>query len=149
MKVIFVKDLKGQGKKGDIKEVKAGYGRNFLIKKGYAILATDTNLKSLENQIKKDETKKLKEIVSAQMLKEKIEKLTINFKVKTGESDKVFGSVSSKQIAEKLKTYKINIDRKKIIINESLASLGIHTVEIELHKQVKATLKIKLKKAGD
>ena len=102
MEVIFVKDLRGQGKKGDIKEVKQGYGENFLIKNGYAVLKTKENLKKLE----KDQANKAKELElekeKATKLKEQIEKLTIDFKVNVGEGDKVFGSISSKQIKDAL-----------------------------------------------
>lgn len=145
MKVIFIKDLKGQGKKGEIKVVKDGYGMNFLIKNGYAVAATEGNLKHQQTlDLKKQlEEKGLKK--EAEQLKEKIEKLTLEFKVKTGKMDKVFGTISSKQICNELKNKKIEID-KKMIKNNSISSLGMHNVEVELHKSVTAILKVNVKK---
>ena len=146
MKVIFIKDVKGQGKKGEVKVVKDGYGMNFLIKNGYAKPATDLNIQKLntENKIKFEEEKLF--IKECQMIKEKMENLKLSFKVKTGAMDKVFGSVSTKAIASELKKYKIDIDKKQIKLNEPLSSLGFHNVEIELHKKVIATLKVELVK---
>lgn len=146
MKVIFIKDVKGQGKKGEVKVVKDGYGMNFLIKNGYAKPATDLNIQKLntENKIKFEEEKLF--IKECQMIKEKMENLKLSFKVKTGAMDKVFGSVSTKAITSELKKYKIDIDKKQIRLNEPLSSLGFHDVEIELHKKVIATLKIELVK---
>lgn len=146
MKVIFTKDLKGQGKKGDIKEVKDGYGTNYLIKNGYAILATDGNLKQFNTQKEKEKLNETLKIKDCESLKEELEKLTIKIKVKTGKQDRVFGSVSTKQINEELKKLNYNIDKNKIKIKEALTSLGTHIVDIELHKQVIAKLKINLEK---
>jgi large subunit ribosomal protein L9 len=144
MKVIFIKDLKGQGKKGDIKEVKDGYGMNFLIKNGYAVLATPTGIKRLneENKQKEEQEKHLYE--ESLKTKEKIEKETLIFKVKTGENGKVFGSVSPKQITSELKKLGYDVDKKKMILDHALSSLGFHNIEIELHKNVKAIIKVQL-----
>ena len=143
MEVIFVKDLRGQGKKGDIKDVKQGYGQNFLIKNGYAVLKTKENLKRLEkdqaNKAKEQEKEKQKAI----KLKEQIEKLTIDFKVNVGEGDKVFGSISSKQIKEALQKENIKIE-KSMIKKENVSSLGFHNIEIELFPNIIAKLKIHL-----
>ncbi len=145
MKIIFIKDLKKQGKKGEIKEVKDGYG-NFLIKQGYAVLLTNTSAKILnqENELKKEQEEKL--IKNCQLLKEKIEKLKCQIPVKTGKEEKVFGNISTKQISSILKKYDIDIDKKKIKIKESLTTLGVHEVEIDLHKKVTAILKVQLVK---
>jgi large subunit ribosomal protein L9 len=148
MKIIFIKDLKGHGQKGEIKEVKDGFGQNFLIKNGYAVKATETSFKILEKEneeTKKNHENKLKE---ANNLKEKLEKLELVFKVKAGSKDKVFGSISSKQIVEELKSKGYNIDKTMIHLKETLSTLGFHNVEIELHKQVKANLKVQLVKEG-
>ncbi len=143
MKVIFIKDLKKQGKKGEIKEIKDGYAK-FLIKEGYVVQETKGSLKHLEteNEKKKEETKRLTE--EAKQLKGKLEKEKISFIVKTGEHDKVFGSISVKQIKEKLEKY--NIDKKQIIIKNPISSLGFHEVEINLYQDIKANLKIEVKK---
>lgn len=144
MKVIFLKDLRGQGKKGEIKEVKDGYAMNFLIKNGYAVQATETSLKRLEEENKKREQIELQELVKAKNLKEQLEKIKLTFPVKTGDNMKVFGSVSPKQIANELKKYGFDIDKKKIILQNPLATLGSHIVAIELHKQVKAEIEVRL-----
>lgn len=143
MKVIFTKDVKKQGKKGEIKEVKDGYAK-FLIKEGYAVQETKSSLKHLEteNEKKKNEDKRLTE--EANQKKEKLEKEKVSFIVKTGEHDKVFGSISVKQIKEKLEKY--NLDKKQIIIKNPISSLGFHEIEINLYKDIKANLKIEVKK---
>ncbi len=144
MKVIFIKDLKGQGKKGEIKEVKDGYGTNFLIKNGYAVLANESNLKHFNTQKNKELLEESLYIKECEKTKEQLEKLKINIKVKVGKEDKVFGSVSTKQIVTELKKQNFDIDKNKIKITTPLSSLGTHIVAIELHKKVIANLKINL-----
>lgn len=146
MKVIFIKDLKKQAKKGDIKEVKDGYAQNFLIKNGYAIQVTEKNMENVkkENDAKKQEELKLTK--EAELVKKELEKITLIFKVKTGEQDRVFGSVSPKQIKEELLKKGYKIDKKQIELITSLQSLGFHKVTITLYKEVKAELKVQLVK---
>lgn len=144
MKVIFIKDLKGQGKKGEIKEVKDGYGTNFLIKNGYAVLANESNLKHFNTQKNKELLEESLYIKECEKIKEQLEKLKINIKVKVGKEDKVFGSVSTKQIVTELKKQNFDIDKNKIKITTPLSILGTHIVAIELHKKVIANLKINL-----
>lgn len=144
MKVIFVKDLKGQGKKGDIKTVKDGYGMNYLIKNGYAVLASEGNLKHQETLTLKKELEEKEKIKESTELKNKIEKIRLKFVVKTGAGDKVFGNISPKQIATELKNKKIEIDKKLISKDTNINCLGTHIVKINLHKQVVAELKVDL-----
>lgn len=146
MKVIFIKDLKKQAKKGDIKEVKDGYAQNFLIKNGYAIQVTEKNMETVkkENNAKKQEEDRLTK--EAELIKKELEKLTLVFKVKTGEQDKVFGSISPKQIKEELFKKGYKIDKKQIEIITSLQCLGFHKVKITLYKEVEAELKVQLVK---
>jgi len=146
MKVIFIKDLKGQGKKGEIKEVKDGYGSNFLIKNGYAVLYTKTGVKRLNDENLKNQKEHDELIKECNILKEKIEKLDLKIRVKTGKQDKVFGSVSTKQITSELKNKNIEIDKKKIKLDNELSALGTYSINIELHKEVIAKLKITLVK---
>lgn len=146
MQVIFIKDLKGQGKKDDIKEVKDGYAENFLIKKGYAVAKTDSNLAKLKRDQKKRQEEDNSNKEEAKKIKEKLEKESFTFKVKTGEHDRVFGSVSPKQIKESLDKKGYKIDRRQIKIENNIQSLGYHEVEIELYKDVKAKIKIILQK---
>ena len=144
MEVIFIKDLRRQGKKGDIKTVKDGYGENFLIKKGYAVLKTTDSLAKLKKEQKEKENLKEQNKQQAQQLKEQIEKITLEFKVKTGEGDKVFGSVSTKQIKDGLSEKNIKVEKNMIKLDESLSSLGFHNVEIELYPKIIAQLKVHL-----
>lgn len=146
MKVIFLKDLKNQGKKGQIKEVKDGYAENFLIKNGYASKLTGESFgqyKTEQKKLKEQDDMNRKE---AEKLKVELEKLTIMFKVKTGEHDRVFGSVSPKQIKEELTKKGYKIDKKQIAMDNNLASLGFHNVNIVLYKDVTCKLKVQLVK---
>ena len=142
MEVIFVKDLKGQGKKGDIKLVKDGYATNILIKNGIAVAKTSTNLHNLEIAKKQEMAKDLENRKKAEDIKKTLEGLTLEFKVKTGEHDRVFGSISVKQIKQKLEDY--NIDKNMIDMKTPLSSLGYHNVSINLYKDIKANVKVLL-----
>lgn len=145
MKIILLEDVKKQGKKGDIIEVKDGYA-NFLIKNKQATVANTSGLNRLqkENAAKKEQEEQ--NIKNAEKIKKELEKLELSFVVKTGAGDKVFGSVSPKQIADALKEKNISIDKKQIKISNALSTLGYHNVEVELHKKVSATIKIHLTK---
>ena len=142
MEVIFIKDLKNQGKKGQIKNVKDGYAENYLIKNGYAVKKTKENISKLNHeQIKKqkeDEAKKN----NAKVLKEKLSKTTLEFKVKTGEGDKVFGSISIKQIKDELQKQGFNIEKNQIEPTSTIASLGFHKVNINLYPDIIATINV-------
>lgn len=144
MKVIFIKDLKNQGKTNDIKEVSDGYATNFLIKNGYAVKYTKTSNERLNNDIKKNKQEEEKNRQDANNLKSKLEKETLKFIVKTGVNGKVFGNISSKQIAEELSKKSYNIDKKKIKIELPLNTLGTHIIDIELYKNIKANIKVEL-----
>ena len=145
MKIILIKDVKKQGKSGDILEVKDGYG-SFLINKGDAVLATSNSVSRLDRENKEKEKNENNLIKECEIIKKKLENLKISFKVKTGEQDRVFGSVSAKQIVEELKNKGYSVDKKQIKINNTISSLGFHNVEIELHKKVVAKINIELKK---
>lgn len=141
MKVIFLKDLKGQGKKNEVKEVKDGYAA-FLIKNNIAISATPDNMKDHERMLEKERLNEEARIKECEKIKDELSKITLNYKVKTGSSDKVFGSISTKMIAEELKKLGFNIDKKTIMLNDAISSLGIHNVKIELHKKVIGLVKV-------
>lgn len=146
MKVIFIKDLKKVAKKGDIKEVKDGYAENYLIKNKIAVAYTDKNIKVLNREKKEQDQLDQEKTNEANELKQKLEKLTLVYKVKTGDKDRVFGSISQKQIKESLTEKGFKIDKKQITLVTSLQSLGFHKVEIDLYKDIKAELKVQLVK---
>ena len=145
MKIILLEDVKKQGKKGDILNVKDGYG-NFLIKDGKAVLATSGGLNRLDRENKQKAKEEQELIKNCEDIKKQLEKEKIVFQVKVGAMDKVFGSVSAKQIETELKNKKYDIDKKQIKINNALSTLGFHNVDIELHKKVVATIKVQLVK---
>lgn len=143
MKIILIDNVKGTGKKDEVKEVKDGYG-SFLIKNRKAVLYSDRSKDILKTQIKEREDKEALLVKEMNEIKNKLEKDTLTFNVKTGDAGKVFGSISSKSISEELKKKGYSID-KKIINAENLNTLGTHIVKINLHKQVTAKLNVVLK----
>lgn len=143
MKIILIDNVKGKGKKDEVKEVKDGYG-SFLIKNKKAVLYSDRSKDILKTQIKEREDKEALLVKEMNEIKNKLEKDTLTFNVKTGDAGKVFGSISSKSISEELKKKGYSID-KKIINAENLNTLGTHIVKINLHKQVTAELNVVLK----
>lgn len=144
MKVIFLDNVKGQGKKNEIKEVSTGYANNYLIAKGLAMAATESNLKMLDRQIKENKTKQQSELENSLKIKDKIEKEKLIFRIKTGEKGKVFGSISSKQIEKELIDKNYQIEKKQIKINNNLSTLGLHCVKIILEQKVEADLQIEI-----
>ncbi|SFA42608.1 LSU ribosomal protein L9P [Parageobacillus thermantarcticus] len=143
MKVIFLKDVKGKGKKGEIKNVADGYANNFLFKQGLAIEATPANIKALEAQKRKEQRQAEEELAKAKQLKEKLEQITVQLAAKAGEGGRLFGSITSKQIAEALQTqHQIKIDKRKIELEDAIRSLGFTNVPVKLHPEVTATLKV-------
>ena len=146
MEVIFIKDLKNQGKKGQIKEVKDGYAQNYLIKNGYAVLKTKENLAKLQAEQAKKIASDQENKAQAEQLKLKLDKTVLEFKVKTGEGDKVFGSISIKQIKDELQKQNLKLEKNQIEISNPIATLGFHNVKINLYPGVEATIKIHLVK---
>ncbi len=145
MQVIFLKDLKGQGKKGEIKEVSDGYAKNFLIAKGYAVKKTETSLNKLQKE--KDENKRLDEenTKKAHEMVKKLEKITLKFTAKAGKMDKMFGSISSKQIKEELDKLGYNFDKKQIIM-EPINCFGYHDIMINLYKNISGKIRVEVTK---
>ena len=146
MKVIFIKDVKGQGKKEEIKEVSDGYATNFLIKKNLAVPMNEKNLNKLKNTQAERKKEDEKNRIKASSEKNKLEKVLLKFKVKTGEQDRVFGSISAKQIREGLIKEGYKIDKNQIELENNLTSLGYHNINIILYKDIKATIKVLLEK---
>ena len=146
MKVIFLKDLKKQGKKGEIKEVKDGYAENFLIKEGYAERLTEQSYKKYQQNLNEEKEIDKQNRIEAEKTKQTIEKTELIYEVKTGKMDKVFGSISSKQIKDDLEKLGINVDKKQIDLKDGLSTLGYHNVNIEIYKDIIGVLKVKLEK---
>ncbi len=144
MKVIFLKDVKGQGKKDEIKEVKDGYAENFLIKNGYAIKYTQRSSEILGRQLTDRQIHEEEIIKNCEKIKKELENIELIFKVKTGNEDRVFGSISSKQISDELQKKGYNIDKKKINIDNQINTLGTYIITINLHAKVLAKLNIRL-----
>lgn len=146
MKVILLKDVKGTGKKGEVKEVSDGYARNFLIKKGVAVEASQTNMKELDEKEKSKERKALIEYKEAVLLGKQMEEINIQIEVKAGEGGRLFGSITSKEIAEQLKKQKnLDIDKRKILMDEPIRTLGSTFVEIKLHQKVTTKIRVDVK----
>ncbi|MDQ0172669.1 50S ribosomal protein L9 [Paenibacillus tundrae] len=146
MKVIFIKDMKGQGKKGQVKEVSEGYAQNFLLPRGIARLATDGNMKTLDNQNAAEERRKQEEKAEAEAeaLGKKLESEVTELKAKSGEGGRLFGAITSKQIAEALAAKGLKIDKRKIELDEPIRTLGVTQVSVKIHPEVKATLKVQV-----
>jgi len=143
MRVILLKDVKGQGKKDDIVKVSAGYARNFLFKNNLAIEATPGNLNALKARQKKTAQEEEAEKEAAEALKNEIGKITVTIKAKAGEGGRLFGSVTNKQIADKLKEdYGHKVDRRKIELDEPIRSLGHTKVPVRLHQEVTGTINV-------
>jgi large subunit ribosomal protein L9 len=148
MKVIFLKDVKGKGKKGEVKNVADGYAHNFLLKQGLAVEANPSNVSSLNAQKKKEEKLAAEELAEAKQLKAKIDEITVELTAKSGEGGRLFGSITSKQIAEELqKKHSIKVDKRKIELEDAIRSLGVTKVPVKLYPDVTATLNVHVKEA--
>lgn len=145
MRVILLKDVKKQGKKDDIIDVKDGYG-TYLINNKLAVLETKGSSKVLSKQKEEAALEESLLLKDCEQIKEKLEKMTLNFKVNTGKSGQVFGQISTKQIADELKKKGFNIDKRKIKLDVPINTLGTTNVKVILYKKVEATLKIHLQK---
>lgn len=142
MKVIFLKDVKGSGKKGEIKEVADGYANNFLIKNGFAKKADNASICETKSKAVATDYHKEQERLAAVALKNELDNKSITLKIKCGEGGKTFGSVTSKEIAEELSKQGINIDKKKIELNDSIKSIGEYKVSARLYANVTAVFKL-------
>jgi large subunit ribosomal protein L9 len=148
MKVIFLKDVKGKGKKGEVKNVADGYAHNFLLKQGLAVEANPSSISSLNAQKKKEEKLAAEELAEAKQLKAKIDEITVELTAKSGEGGRLFGSITSKQIAEELqKKHSIKIDKRKIELADAIRTLGVTKVPVKLYHDVLATLNVHVKEA--
>lgn len=144
MKVIFIEDVKGKGKKGEIKEIADGYAK-FLLTNKKAVEATHANMATLKGQQNKKEKDKTEELVQAKLLKAELEKVEVKILVKSGNGGRLFGSVSSKQVVEELrKQHNLKVDKKKIDLPNGIQALGYTNVKIKLHSEVEGVIKVHL-----
>jgi large subunit ribosomal protein L9 len=142
MQVILLENVPSLGKTGDLVKVSNGYGRNYLIPQKKALLATEKSLKAIEHQKRQVQQRTEKTKKDAEKMGQRIEKLSITFVKTVGESGKLFGSVTSMDIENYLKENGIEVDRKKISLEEPIKNLGIFTVPIKLHPEVTTHLKV-------
>lgn len=144
MEIILKEDVKGLGYKDDLVSVKPGYARNYLIPQGFAVLASSSNKKMLAENLKQAAHKKAKIKQDADDLAVRIGELEIVVQAKAGETGKIFGAVTPIQIAEGLREKGFDIDRKKISFSEDIKTLGDYTATLDLHKEVKHDIVVKV-----
>ncbi len=142
MRVILREDVRDLGQAGDIIEVKSGYGRNFLFPRNLAIPATKANVLAISEIEKQTNIRERKKRNEAEKLKDNLEKMSLTVEVQVGEEDKIFGSVTSQNIAALLAEQNINIDKRNILLEEPIKSLGVYTVPIKIEKDVIANIKV-------
>lgn len=142
MDIILTETVDGLGKIGDMVKVKPGYARNYLVPKGLAVEANARNLKELEHHKRQLERKLQKQTQDAELIKARIEKVACAFALRAGEEGKLFGSVTSQDIAAKLAEQGIEIDRKKIVLDDQIKTVGEHAVTIKLNAGVTAAAKV-------
>ncbi len=148
MKVILLKDVKGIGKKGDLVNAKDGHARNYLLPRNLAVEATTQNMNQWKREKKEEQAQQEQEYKEALDLKKELESLTLGFTSKAGENGKLFGSITSKDISEKLKKdHKINIDKRKIEMEDNIKDLGTTVVTVRVYPKVVAELKVKVEEA--
>lgn len=144
MKVIFLQDMKGQGKKGQVKEVSEGYANNFLFPKKIAAPASEGAMKVLEQQKKAEDKRKEQEKLDAEELGKKLAASSVTIKAKSGADGRLFGAVSSKQVAEALAKAGLSVDKRKLVMPEPIRTLGFTEVPIKLHPEVTTKIRVQV-----
>lgn len=143
MKVILLKDVKGHGVAGEVVDVSPGYARNYLLPRGFAEEATKQNLARAKNRQKAEKKRREQEFKEAKELVETLSNITVTLKAKSGESGKLFGSITSKEIAEALKDqHGIELDRRKIVLDEPIKTLGVMELDVRVYPEVVGKLKV-------
>ena len=144
MKVILLDNIKGVGKKDEIINASDGYARNFLFPKKLAVEANNENLSKLKSKKQSEQYKKDVDKANAEKMAKQLDDITLSIKVKAGENGKIFGGVTSKEISEELnKQYKLEIDKKKIVLNENIKNIGSFDITVKLYEGVTGKLKVK------
>ncbi|MBE7038126.1 MAG: 50S ribosomal protein L9 [Ruminococcaceae bacterium] len=146
MKVIFLQDVKGKGKKGEIKEVSDGYAKNFLLPKKVAVEATNANINDAKGKQEAIQHQKDVAEANAKNLAAKIGEVSLSVTAKGGENGKLFGSVTSKDLSEQLKKeFNLDVDKRKFVLPDGIKSAGEYTIDIKLHPGIVAKLKVNVK----
>lgn len=144
MKVVLLKDVKGTGKKGEIKEVSDGYAKNFLLKTGAAKVADNSAMNENKNNQSAQAFHKATEIAEARELAKKLQDKTVTLSIKCGENGKTFGSVSNKEVAEGLEKQGFKIDKKKIEIKEPIKAIGSYQVVVRIYPEITAKINVNI-----
>lgn len=150
MRVIFLEDVKGKGRKGEIKEVPTGYAQNFLIKKNLAKEATSQTIGELKGKQKAEEKAQAEILAEAKETKKALEdeKTVVSFSEKVGPDGRTFGSITAKKISEELKKqFDITVDKRHIELDHPIRAIGLIEVPVKLHKEVKAEIKLRVDQA--
>ena len=143
MKVILKQDIKGVGKKDQVINASDGYARNFLLPKGLAVVADSTNMSNLKSKNEANVYKKNQELENAKSIANKLDATTLKIKAKVGDNGKLFGGITSKEISEHLKKdFNVEVDKKKIVLNENIKQIGTTLVQVKLYEGVVAKLKV-------
>ena len=142
MNVILLKNVENLGQTGDTVKVKDGYGRNFLVPRGLAVIADERNSRRMAHQKRQAEAAAAKELGAAQELAEKINDTAISIKREAGEEGKLFGSVTNRDIAEAIHAEGIDVDRRSIILEDTIRNIGVYTVRVKLHREIEASVKV-------
>jgi len=142
LKIILMQDFESLGLEGDIVDVANGYARNYLIPKGIAVRSDNATLKTLEVRKEKIMARRVKDKKSAEQVGEKISQMIVNLRRKSGEEDRLYGSVTSRDIAQELEKGGVVIDRRKIVLEEAIRTLGEFEVSVKLYPEVIARLKV-------
>ena len=146
MRIILLEDVERLGKRGAVVNVSDGYGRNFLLPRKLAVVATEVNMKQIEQSGKQQKIVEAKESKDAMDLKADLEKVTIAIAMKSGEGDMLFGSVTGAHVAEELEKLGYKIDKRRIEVDEPIKRLGEYEIPVRLHKDVIATVKLNVLK---
>ncbi len=145
MRVILLDNIEGVGKKGETRDVRDGYGRNFLVPRGLAMPATLGNLKKVQEQAKTIMGKREKDLKTAGFMKQRLEETALAIKKKSGVDGKLFGSVTAKDVVEAVKkALDLDIDRRTIRLEDPIKTTGVHTVEVHLERGVEAQLRLEI-----
>ena len=148
MQIVLLQDVKSLGKKGDVVKVNDGYARNFILPKKLGVEANAANLNTLKLQKANAEKIEAAKVAEAKELSEKLSNASVTLKIKTGEGGKTFGSVTGKEIAQAIKSkLGIDIDKKRIVLPEPIKAVGTREVQIKLHKEVNANIRVKVEEA--